>query len=261
MISVSVSMMSDSKAYLRSTGKHGCAEACKYPCMATFGERLGEAMKLRGVTATQIAHQLPQATRQAVGDVLNGKSKSFRADNALAAARVLGVSPRWLIDGLGKPSDPPDSGANLDAIGLPYAQSRGARMVPVVGTTQGGLPERLWDDAGLPVGVSDEFAEVATSDPHAFLVRVVGDSMSPRYLPGEFALVEPKQTVEVENDVLLRLVDGRTMLKRLLSRRDGYHRFGSWNPEHPPFTVQEAEIEWMYYVANPIPARNIKSRL
>ncbi len=109
------------------------------------------------------------------------------------------------------------------------------------------------------MGATDKYSEIATSDPHAFLVPIVGDSMVPRYNPGEFALVEPETEPELEDDVLVRLSSGETMLKRLLARRGGI-RLGSYNTQDTQ-TYQPEEITWMYYVAHPVPARKIKSRM
>lgn len=82
--------------------------------------------------------------------------------------------------------------------------------------------------------------------------------MVPRFNPGEYALVEPGTEPEIEDDVLVRLVTGETMLKRLLSRRGGY-RFGSYNdPEI--LSYQAEQVTWVYYVAHPVPSRKIKSR-
>lgn len=132
----------------------------------------------------------------------------------------------------------------------------GARKVWVIGNGQGGLPDRIWEDGGYPVGASDKFAEVATDDQHAFVVCVRGDSMIPRYQPGEYALVEPSTAPEIEDDVLVRLASGETMLKRLLSRRAGV-RLGSYNTAEV-MTYREEDITWIYYVSHPIPARKIK---
>lgn len=136
---------------------------------------------------------------------------------------------------------------------------RNQRPVWVVGSTQGGMPARVWTDADYPVGATEEFADVSTTDPHAFACRVVGDSMVPRYMPGEFALVEPSTTPELEDDVLVRLQTGETMLKRLLSRRGGV-RLGSYNTTEV-MSFREEEITWMYYVAHPIPVRRIRQRI
>lgn len=83
--------------------------------------------------------------------------------------------------------------------------------------------------------------------------------MVPRYQHGEYALVEPGTVPDIEDDVLVRLAGGETMLKRLLSRRNGI-RLGSYNsPE--VLTFREEEIAWMYYVAHPIPTRRIRQRV
>ena len=143
---------------------------------------------------------------------------------------------------------------------LQYAvDTKNFRRVFVVGRAQGGLPERIWTDGDFPVGATDKYSEVATSDPHAFLVPIVGDSMVPRYNPGEFALVEPATEPELEDDVLVRLTTGETMLKRLLARRGGV-RLGSYNTQDTQ-TYQPEDITWMYYVAHPVPARKIKTRM
>lgn len=131
-----------------------------------------------------------------------------------------------------------------------------ANRVWVIGNGQGGLPDRIWTDGDYPVGTSDKYAEVATDDQHAFIVNVRGDSMIPRYQPGEYALVEPSTAPEIEDDVLVRLASGETMLKRLLSRRAGI-RLGSYNSAEV-ITYSEEDITWIYYVSHPIPARKIK---
>lgn len=136
---------------------------------------------------------------------------------------------------------------------------RNSRPVWVVGMTQGGMPKRVWTDGDHPAGATDQYADVSTADPHAFACRVVGDSMVPRYMPGEYALVEPGTVPELEDDVLVRLRSGETMLKRLLSRRGGV-RFGSYNTQDV-LTFREEEITWMYYVAHPVPVRRIKQRI
>ena len=83
--------------------------------------------------------------------------------------------------------------------------------------------------------------------------------MIPRFNPGEFALVEPGTEPELEDDVLVRLNTGETMIKRLLSRRQGI-RLGSYN-DSEVFTFEKEAITWMYYIAHPVPARKIKTRL
>lgn len=160
-----------------------------------------------------------------------------------------------IIDGWLQLRDKPE----LPAPGPDRHRLRNQRAVPVIGTTQGGLPARVWGDEDQPVGGSDEYTDVSSTDAHAFACKVVGESMVPRYMPGEYALVEPSMPPEIEDDVLVRLATGETMLKRLLSRRGGV-RLGSYN-DTAVLHYRDEDITWMYYVAHPIPARRIKHRI
>ncbi|HDR9159697.1 TPA: helix-turn-helix transcriptional regulator [Burkholderia vietnamiensis] len=191
----------------------------------------------------------------------NGVSKQGR----LLAQERLGINATWIGDGTGpEMASGPSVATDIRHPSLlQYPVSlKNFRMVFVIGQAQGGLPERIWTDGDYPVGAADEYAEIATTDSHAFIVPVVGDSMSPKYEPGEFALVEPSTMPDVGEDVLVRLTDGRTMLKRLYRRVGDLIVLKSLNPFKPEeFSFPPVEVSWMYYVAHPVPARKIKMRM
>ena len=187
----------------------------------------------------------------------NWKSRGVPHAKAVEAQTRWGLSANWITTGEGEQwvkgagvARPPDA--------IPYESTR-VKEVPVVGKSSGGaMPERVWTDGDYPIGKTGECADIATNDPHAFLVAVDGPSMIPRYNPSEFALVEPGTEPEIEDDVLVRLASGETMIKRLLSRRGGW-RFGSYNNSEVLHYTAE-EVTWVYYVAHPVPRRKIKSR-
>lgn len=133
------------------------------------------------------------------------------------------------------------------------------RRIWVIGKGAGGVPERIWSDGDFPVGVSDEYGEnVSSPDPQAFLTKVEGNSMFPKYEHGNYALVEPNSEPELEDVVLVRLKNGASMIKRLLSRRDGF-RFGSYND--PEILIyQPSDVSWIYYVAHEVPRKRINRR-
>ncbi len=210
-------------------------------------------MTSRGVTTSALAKEIG-VSYQAVKRVLDGLSTAFTAANNAKAAAVLAINPDWLATGLGEM----DLARERPAGAIPYDDTK-VREVFVLGKGSGGLmPERIWTDGDYPVGMTDECAKLATADPHAFLVAVGGTSMVPRYNPDEYALVEPGTEPDLEDDVLVRLATGQTMLKRLLSRRSGW-RFGSYNSQEVLFYAPE-EVTWVYYVAHPVPRRKIKLR-
>lgn len=130
---------------------------------------------------------------------------------------------------------------------------------PVYGKAMGGLPDRMFTDEGRLSNGHDEYAEVYSSDSNAFITRVDGNSMIPKYYNGGFALVEPSTDPEIEDDVLIKLKSGQVMLKKLVSRRGGVVLSSYNDPVIHSFSNDE--IIWMYYVAYPVPARKIKSRI
>lgn len=130
---------------------------------------------------------------------------------------------------------------------------------PLYGKAMGGLPDRLFTDEGRLSNGHDEYGEVYSSDKNAFITKVEGNSMIPKYHHGGYALVEPETEPEIEDDVLIKLTTGQVMLKKLTSRRGGVVLSSYGDPLIYTFTPDQ--IIWMYYVAYPVPARKIKNRV
>lgn len=223
---------------------------------------------------------VPQREKSYFSQLLGGNS-SFGEKAARRLERDYGMDPGYL-DGAGSELSVPLTGElpaldkglqsdrvviRNDATAVPIKHKYEIdpakyRKVFVVGKAPGGIPERIWTDGDIPVGATDEYAEIATADSHAFLVPVVGDEMSPKYEPGEYALVEPGVTPEVGEDVLVRLSDGQTILKRLYRRLGDTIVLKSLNPfKAEEFSFSSSAVVWMYYVAHPVPARKIRSRI
>ena len=121
------------------------------------------------------------------------------------------------------------------------------------------MPERIWTDGDVPVGAGSDYADLGSSDPDAFLSEVVGQSMYPKYEHKNFALIEPNTSIDLEDCVLVRLDSGETLLKRLLSRKNGGITLGSFFvPEI--IHIDEMDITWIYYAAHEVPRKKIKNR-
>ncbi|WP_197067589.1 helix-turn-helix transcriptional regulator [Cupriavidus sp. SHE] len=238
--------------------------------------RLYEAAKtLKGLeTPTDVARALNQSQQT----VNNWERRGISQGGMLKAQAEIGCSATWLQTGI-----PPmeavkqksgssqieeklneSSGApaynvsRLPDPNIPVGSSP-ARPVYVVGRANGGLPERIWTDGGYLVGATEEYAVLATDDPHAFLTPIIGTSMAPVYNPGDFAFVEPGTEVDLGDDVLVRLKTGETLLKRLLVRRADGLQLGSYGEPGTLFFKPD-EITWMYYVAHPVRRKKIKTR-
>lgn len=223
------------------------------------------AKELRDVegqsAVARLLNESPQTLR-------NWEIRGVSSQGAVKAQLAIGCDAAWLLGGVGEMQRKAAGNSGIDVFARPETRTdfhtirpHKIHVVPVVGQgSAGDMPERVWGDGDFPVGTTNEYAEVASTDPHAFIVRVVGPSMIPRFNPGEYALVEPVSDPDIEDDVLVRLGNGQTMLKRLLSRRGGHVRLGSYN-DPAILTFEKSEVTWMYYVAYPVPARKIKSRI
>jgi len=92
-----------------------------------------------------------------------------------------------------------------------------------------------------------------TSCVEAYALRVRGESMSPRYLPGEFVGVDPCAEVLPSDEVIVLMHDGRRMIKRLLWVRDKQACFESVNKDFPNIVIDCEDILKMHLVLGHIP--------
>ena len=107
----------------------------------------------------------------------------------------------------------------LGADHVEYAGTpRASRRVPVVGTAKMGNDGFFEEFSEMP-GAGDGHIEIATEDPNAYCLRVRGQSMFPAIRDGWYVLIEPNGVPCEGEYVLIRLRDGRKMVKEFLFRR------------------------------------------
>jgi phage repressor protein C with HTH and peptisase S24 domain len=80
-------------------------------------------------------------------------------------------------------------------------------------------------------------------DDEAYAVTVIGDSMAPRFEPGEIVFVSPKSTVSIGDDVIVQIRGRRgeqtlegekvtdVLIKRLVRRSASFVELRQFNPE------------------------------
>lgn len=130
--------------------------------------------------------------------------------------------------------------------------ARNVQLIPVVGRVQAGDDGLLHIDdfsADHPDGYLAWYATCKD----AYALRIRGESMSPRYLPGEFVGVDPCGEVQPSDEVIVLLKDGRRMIKRLLWVRDDQACFESVNKDFPNIIIDCVEIDRMHLVLGHIP--------
>lgn len=90
-------------------------------------------------------------------------------------------------------------------------------------------------------------------DPNAFGVRLVGDSMEPKYSAGEIVIAYPSFPLRNDKPVICCLTEeagGDVMFKIYQSRDNGRRvKLSSYNPAFEPVEFDRAQFRWIYPVA------------
>lgn len=122
------------------------------------------------------------------------------------------------------------------------------RQVPLINRVAAGVPTEF-TDLGYPARVADEYVlSPALDDPDAFAARVVGDSMSPRYLEGDIVVFSPARAIKDGSDCFVRLEpDHETTFKRVRLEEGGERvRLEPLNAKYAVRVVDREMIAGMY---------------
>jgi SOS-response transcriptional repressor LexA len=119
------------------------------------------------------------------------------------------------------------------------------------------IPVRSWAQAGVGVDFEelplDWQKQVATDcpDEQAFAVEIQGDSMEPKFFPGDLAVLMPTQQPRNGSLVVARLADEGIVFKVFTARGQSSLRicsFTSYNPVFQPLEVSENRVIWNFPV-------------
>jgi len=121
------------------------------------------------------------------------------------------------------------------------------KLVPVINDVRAGYPVDF-DDKGYPPGAADDYVRCTDlHDPNAFAVRVVGDSMEPKYREGDIIIFSPAATVESGVDCFVRLTDPHeTTFKQVFFEEGGQIRLQPRNHNYPPQTLPREKINGLW---------------
>jgi repressor LexA len=159
--------------------------------------------------------------RQLLKDVVEGKGDSARLGNVLAeTGSGAGQGPTTLSPG---------------------------RLVPVINRVSAGYPTDF-DDLDYPVGVAEDYVRCPDlHDPNAFAVRVVGDSMEPKYREGDVVILSPAAEVRSGDDCFVRFESPHeTTFKRVFFEEEDKVRLQPRNEKYPPMIVPGQKINGVY---------------
>lgn len=121
------------------------------------------------------------------------------------------------------------------------------QLVPVINKVPAGYPAEF-DDLGYPVGFADDYVRCPDiHDPNAFAVRVVGDSMEPKFSEGDIVIFSPAADVQNGDDCFVRLAGPHeTTFKRVFFEKDTEVRLQPRNDMYAPLMIGGDRMNGIY---------------
>jgi len=180
-----------------------------------------------------------------------------------AAARVrkrLDSAPAVLPDREGHPADASAAPRTISelkrairAVEKSNASTADLHVIPVLSYTAAGDPGNF-TDGDYPPGFADDYVLAPTdiSDPHAFGLRIRGDSMSPGFQPGDVVIVSPDTPLVEGLKIVTKIRDGEITCKIFASGDENRIVLSSENPAYGPMIVDRRDIVWIYPVVRSI---------
>lgn len=126
--------------------------------------------------------------------------------------------------------------------------------VPVVGDAEASTNGVIaWNDEGLVRGQIEEWVARAFSngDPRSYALRVRGDSMEPRYSPGELVVAQPNAQLRDGDYAVVMLRSDERLVKRVF-RTSGGWILRSLNPLYPDRTVTDDDVVMVHAIRHHI---------
>jgi repressor LexA len=122
-----------------------------------------------------------------------------------------------------------------------------ACLVPVINKVSAGYPTDF-DDLDYPAGIADDYIRCPDMhDPNSFAVRVVGDSMEPKYREGDIVVFSPAEDVRSGDDCFIRFVmPHETAFKRVFFETNNRLRIQPRNEKYPPLIIDGKRINGLY---------------
>ncbi len=137
-----------------------------------------------------------------------------------------------------------ESNLDIEKDALPISPGR---LVPVINRVAAGYPSDF-NDLDYPVGVADDYVRCpGLHDPNAFAVRVVGDSMEPKFREGDIVVFSPAADVHNGDDCFIRFATPHeTTFKRVFFEPENKVRLQPRNEQYSPMIVDGGRINGLY---------------
>lgn len=201
-------------------------------------EVINKLLSYSGLNAKAFSEKIGLERPQAIYDLLKGKTKSI---SPAMKNKILSVfteiNPSWLLTGEGEMLRT----AINDTASLPDGRQMDNAIPLIPMDAFAGYPPQQYSD--LPVEDYYHVAEFSRAD---FLIRVKGDSMTPKLNGGDIVAckkIYERLFFQWHRIYVVYTKSQGVMIKRVEhSDRDGCIRLVSDNPSYQPFDIPESDI-------------------
>jgi repressor LexA len=153
---------------------------------------------------------------------------------------------RDLMDKKGKHKELNDllSESKLD---VQITDKKPGNLIPIINRVAAGYPVDF-DDLQYPAGFADDYVRCPdVEDAHAFAVRVIGDSMQPKFFEGDIVIFSPALEVRNGDDCFVRMAEPHeTTFKRVFFESENKIRLQPRNEKYPPLIIEGTRINGLY---------------
>ncbi len=124
------------------------------------------------------------------------------------------------------------------------------QLIPVINKLATGYPVDF-DNTAYPADYAEDYVRCPDiTDPHAFSVRVIGDSMEERFHEGDIVIFSPNLQVHSGDDCFVRFAGPHeTTFKRVFFEENNKIRLQPRNEKSPPTIVEADCIGGIYRAA------------
>jgi len=137
-----------------------------------------------------------------------------------------------------------ESKLDIEQVSSPLSAGR---LVPVINKVAAGYPSDF-NDLDYPVGIADDYVRCPdVHDLNAFAVRVVGDSMEPKFCEGDIVVFSPAAEARNGDDCFIRFaMPHETTFKRVFFESNNKVRLQPRNEKYPPTIIDGSRINGLY---------------
>lgn len=189
--------------------------------------RIKEMRKELRISQAELAKKAG-ITQPSLSAIERGTAKNIRATTLKGIANALGVSQKYLESG---DKDEQQISPVYNNYYSGNVNTVNTKKVPVISMVAAGDWSECFDP--YPVGNGSEYVDCDKCGDNAFAVKVVGESMAPRFQRGDIIICDPSVQPANKDLVIAKLPNSNEATFKQLIIEDGAHLLKALNPDWP----------------------------